>query len=310
MQAQNNIKPFIKWVGGKTQIINNILSEFPKNIDNYYEIFLGGGSVLFSLLENIRDGNIKLSGNIYAYDINEVLINIYLNIQKNPQELYTEIKKLVDEYNNIEEVKESKEDKEYKNSDSLEEAKESKEKYYYWIRKQYNQQIKINKKSILICAMFIFLNKTCFRGVYRMGPNGFNVPFGNYKNPEIVNKEHILKISDLIKNVVFECRDFRHSLEQKFNKNDFIYLDPPYYPEKKTSFVKYSENGFNNDDHESLFNTLVKTKTKFVMSNSNVKYVLDFFNNDKYNIKSVLCKRTINSKNPESKTTEIIISRK
>jgi DNA adenine methylase len=168
--------------------------------------------------------------------------------------------------------------------------------------------------------MFIFLNKTCFRGLFRVGPNGFNVPFGNYLKPEILNKQHLYEIHDLIQNVVFECCDFRLSLMNIDSKtsssssDDFIYLDPPYAPENATSFVKYNENGFPKESHLDLFNCihdLTKINKKIMMSNADVSLVRENFMNDNdkknYNITSILCKRAINAKNPEAKAKEVII---
>jgi DNA adenine methylase len=154
--------------------------------------------------------------------------------------------------------------------------------------------------------MFIFLNKTCFRGLYREGPNGFNVPYGNYKNPNILNKEHLKNINKLIKNVKFKNYDYKKSFTN-IKKNDFIYLDPPYAPENETSFVKYNKNGFNIDEHKNLFKLCNQLNEKFIMSNSNVKLVIDNFNNNKFNIHTIECKRRINSKKPQTKTNEVII---
>jgi DNA adenine methylase len=215
----NNVpKPILKWVGGKTQIIDKIIINFPLEINNYYEPFLGGGSVLLTLLTYI-------------------------------------------------------------------------------------------KNDIIGSAMFIFLNKTCFRGVFRIGPNGFNVPYGHYNNPEIINKEHLEEIHNLIQNVIFKYCDYNTSLIN-IEVNDFIYLDPPYVPEKETSFVKYTLNGFNIENHNNLFtliHKLTEENKKLLLSNSDVKLVRENFTSEKYNITSILCKRSINSKNPESKTNEVLI---
>jgi DNA adenine methylase len=302
-------KPIIKWVGGKTQILDIILEDFPKEIDNYYEIFIGGGSVLIGLLQEIKNKKIKVNEKIHAYDINEPLIFVYKNIQNNHNELYNKIQEIIIEFNNIDIDGEIIN----RNSTNLEEALTSKESYYYWIRKSYNKLTSEEKKSILGSSYFIFLNKTCFRGLFRVGPNGFNVPYGNYKNPEIINKSHLDEIHLLIKDVLFECCDYKLILNKiniNFNKNDFIYADPPYAPENEKSFVKYSEHGFNEAEHLKLFeiyNTLNNKKIKLMMSNADVKLVRDNFKLDKFNIKSILCKRSINSKNPESKTNEVII---
>ncbi len=156
--------------------------------------------------------------------------------------------------------------------------------------------------------MFIFLNKTCFRGIFRLGPNGFNVPYGHYNNPEIINKEHLNEIHKLIQNVIFECCDYNISLKNVV-LNDYIYLDPPYAPEINTSFVGYTENGFNIDNHKNLFNLIHKlTETnKIMLSNADVSLIRDNFPAKKYNILSILCKRAINSKKPNAKAKEVII---
>ncbi len=295
-------KPILKWVGGKTQIINSIINNFPKEINNYHDIFLGGGSVLFSLLSYSKNNIIKINGKIYAYDLNEPLIYVYKNIQLNHNELYIEIEKLINEFNDCNE-----DDDINRNPKDIIEAKKCKENYYYWIRKNYNNLS--DKKTIAASAMFIFLNKTCFRGLFRLGPNGFNVPYGNYKNPEIINREHLNNISELIRNVIFECCDFSISLN-KLQENDFVYLDPPYAPEKDKSFVSYTENGFNLDNHKLLFSLIHKLSDKnykIIMSNSDVPLIHENFKSDKYRIDSILCKRCINSKKPDSKTKEVII---
>ncbi|ADO67381.1 putative DNA N6-adenine methyltransferase [Cafeteria roenbergensis virus] len=155
--------------------------------------------------------------------------------------------------------------------------------------------------------MFIFLNKTCFRGVFRVGLNGFNVPYGHYNNPEIINKEHLDEIHSLIQNVIFKCSDFNTSLNT-VEPDDYVYLDPPYAPETDTSFVGYTKNGFNINNHNDLFkliHKLTRTNKKMMLSNADASLVRTNFINEKYNILSILCKRTINSKNPKAK--EVII---
>jgi DNA adenine methylase len=296
-------KPILKWVGGKTQILDKLIVEFPTEINNYREIFLGGGSVLLTLLSYVKNGVIKIHGNIYAYDLNEPLIYIYKHIQTNHTELYDEIQHLITEFNSCGDGELNRTPK------NIDEAKISKENYYYWIRTEYNKLNLTDKKSQKGSAMFIFLNKTCFRGVFRVGPKGFNVPYGHYNNPEIINQEHLNEIHQLIQNVIFECCDFNTSLNN-IEPNDYVYLDPPYAPETDTSFVGYTENGFNIDNHNNLFeliHKLTETKKKMMLSNSDVSLVRDNFTNEKYNITSILCKRAINSKNPEAKAKEVII---
>jgi len=297
-------KPILKWVGGKTQILDKLIVEFPTNINNYREIFLGGGSVLLTLLSYVKNGIIKIHGNIYAYDLNEPLVYIYKNIQSNHNELYNQILQLITEFNSCGDGEINRIPK------NIDEAKVAKENYYYWIRSEYNKLSFTDKKTIIGSAMFIFLNKTCFRGVFRVGPKGFNVPYGHYNNnPEIINKEHLDEIHELIQNVIFECSDFNTSLNN-IEPNDYVYLDPPYAPETDTSFVGYTENGFNIDNHNNLFkliHKLTETNKKMMLSNADVSFVRDNFTSKKYKITSILCKRAINSKNPESKAKEVII---
>jgi len=296
-------KPILKWVGGKTQILDKLMTDFPIEINNYREIFLGGGSVLLALLSYVKNGAIKIHGNIYAYDLNEPLIYIYKNIQSRHNELYDSLVNIITEFNDCGNGEINRKPV------NIEEAKLAKENYYYWIRSEYNKLCLIDKRCILCSAMFIFLNKTCFRGVFRVGPNGFNVPYGHYNNPEIINKEHLDEIRDLIQNVIFECSDFSISLE-KIETDDFIYLDPPYAPETDTSFVGYTENGFNIEQHNHLFkriHSLTDANKKIMLSNADVGLVRSNFTTEKYSISSILCKRSINSKNPEAKTREVII---
>jgi len=297
-------KPILKWVGGKTQIMNELVKNFPTEMNNYREIFLGGGSVLLNLLSNVKKGIIKVEGDIYAYDLNESLIYVYKNIQINHDELYNEIKKILKDFN---ECGDGEINRVPKNKD---EAKIAKENFFYWIRSAYNKLSSDDKKTIKGSAMFIFLNKTCFRGVFRVGPKGFNVPYGHYKNPEIINKDHLDKIHALIQGVIFTCSDFKESL-LKVESNDFVYLDPPYAPETDKSFVGYTENGFKIENHNKLFkmiHELTETNKKIMLSNSDVNLVRENFLNEKYKVVSILCKRSINSKNPESKAKEVIIT--
>ena len=297
-------KPILKWVGGKTQIIDKLIMNFPVHINNYREAFLGGGSVLFALLSFVKSGIIKIEGSVFAYDLNEPLINIYKNIQMRHIELYDTLQTIIAEFNNcgMGEVVN-------RTPVNIEEAKTAKENYYYWIRSKYNKLCLNDKNDILGSAMFIFLNKTCFRGVFRVGPNGFNVPYGHYNNPEIINKEHLEEIHSLLQNVIFECCDFHTTLANVLH-NDFVYLDPPYAPETNTSFVGYTPNGFNIENHKDLFNlihNLTDANNKIMLSNADVSLVRDNFTNEKYKTLAILCKRSINSKNPGAKANEVII---
>jgi DNA adenine methylase len=298
--AQNIQKPFLKWVGGKTQLINEVTGKFPNKINNYHEIFLGGGSVLFALLSLQKEEKIEIKGQIYAYDLNESLINIYKNIQTNSEELFEYMEKYWKEYDEITGCEVNRKPK------TKEDSKTSKESYYYWVRNSFNN---MNKSLAERSAIFIFLNKTCFRGLYREGPNGFNVPYGHYKKtPSMIKKEELYKISELIKDVIFQCRDFDESIS-KVNKGDTMYLDPPYAPENSKSFVGYTTDGFSIEMHNKLFKKIIekdKSGVTFILSNSKVDMVIHYFKD--YKTEHVVARRAINSKNPESKTTEVIIN--
>ena len=288
------MKPIIKWVGGKTQILDKVLGTFPREINNYHELFVGGGSVLFGVLSN---KDITVNGKVYAYDKNEKLINMYRQIQANPRDVHEHLLELFITYDTRTGTEVNR--KPQTEQDGL----TSKESYYYWMRKKYNDLI---PDTPIHAATLIFLNKTCFRGVYREGPNGFNVPYGHYKStPLVVPLDELVKIQDLIKNVIFKWCDFRDAFEQSVIGGDFIYADPPYAPENIKSFVGYTKDGFIMDDHIDLFNLLKNSKITFTMSNAKVELVTNNF--EGYTIKDVSARRAIHSKNPAALTTEVLV---
>ena len=302
-------KPVIKWVGGKSQILSTVLEMFPKEMNNYHEPFLGGGSVLIGLLMKQREGQVQISGNIYASDLNLALVSVYKNIQTYPHALIEELKTLITGY---EQAKQQEGTIPIINraASTIEEAMTSEESYYYYIRKKYNALSQAEKMSAIASAMFIFMNKTCFRGVYREGPNGFNVPFGHYANPGIMDENHILFISELVKDVVFAHAPCNESLSHLL-AGDFVYLDPPYAPENDKSFVSYNACGFNLSEHENLFGQCLQMKeknVKFVLSNSDVPIVKLAFSEPLYKTKIVSCRRAINSTDPAAKTNEVLIN--
>lgn len=297
----NLVKPFMKWVGGKTQIIGEVMALFPKEMNNYHEPFLGGGSVLFALLAHVRNGTIKVSGKIHASDLNSNLISLYQNIQSDPDGIIAEVRKLSDEF------AECRAEPVNRKAATLEAALGSPESYYFWTRARFNALQ--DRTSLEASAMLLFMNKTCFRGVYREGPNGFNVPFGNYKNPCILDADHIRTVSALIKDVVFTHCAFDACLS-KIEPGDFVYLDPPYAPETGTSFVSYTSDGFNLDDHNRLFKLCAEMKAKnvrMVISNADVQLVRDAFPSPAYTTKIISCRRAINSKEPDARTNEVLI---
>ena len=279
--------PVIKWAGGKTQLLPIINERLPNdlhNIETYIEPFIGGGSVLFNIVPRLQ--NVK---NIYINDLNHKLINVYNVIKDKPNELINLLKSLKDEYN----------------------SSQDKESYYYNIRNKFNEYL-YTKDSIdpLYAAYFIFLNKTCFNGLYRENSNGyFNVPW-NRRNTNIAIYDHdnIININTLFNeynvNILTGTYD---ELFENININDysksFIYFDPPYRPLSKSGFISYTKNGFNDDDQRniaSIFDTLSDNHAYCMMSNSDPKNTNtndNFFDDlyQKYNIERIYANRCINS---------------
>ena len=276
------MKPFIKWVGGKTQILDGVLQRFPKEINNYYEPFLGGGSVLIGILS---DKTINIKGKVVASDINPHLISLYKKVQENPKELLKNFNEIVEEYSKCPQEKGDRKPQ------SIEEAMTSKESYYYWIRYKFNIEH--------LPEQFVFLNKTCFRGLHREGPNGFNVPFGHYKSLPTLDENNLLKVSKLFENVKFICQSFEPNVVQ----GDFVYMDPPYAPVNATSFTAYTKNEFN---HNVFFTSIRNLKCRWLLSNADVTFVRDAFVGCPTDV--IECRRAINSKDPASKINEVLIS--
>lgn len=287
------MKPFLKWVGGKSQIIESVMGRFPKSMNNYHEIFLGGGSVLFALLSS----DIEIRGSINAYDYNYPLICTYRNLQKKPRSFYNAITILIDKYNSFPAEVETSQNKPKSISDV-----NCKESYYYYVRIKYNTT---EDKSTPECsAMFVFLNKLCFRGLYREGPNGFNVPFGHYKSPTIITAKDISRVHKIIQKVNFIHANCTESLLLP-QEGDFVYLDPPYAPTDEKSFVNYTSDGFGAGMHTKLFELTKALPTKFLMSNSDSTLVTETFS--EYTIEKIPARRAINSKSPGSTVLEVLI---
>ena len=295
-------KPPLKWVGGKTQIIDKVLETFPREITNYHEPFLGGGSVLLAVLAYCQQKLLYISGSIYASDVNPRVIHLYQNIQGKVDELIVELKRLITNC--------PKEEGEiHRAPTTLEESRTSPESYYYWLRQQFNQTPK-DSVEVSHSAMFLYLNKTCFRGVYREGPNGFNVPFGHYKNPGIFEEEALRSLSTLLQGVVFRCQPFQESLAI-VNEHDFVYMDPPYAPEQANSFVGYTSAGFGLADHADLFQQckqMADLHIQWTMSNADVDLVKKEFISPAFTTMIIDCRRAIHSTKPDTKTKEVLIS--
>ena len=278
------VKPFVKWAGGKNSLIPQITKYYPfelKNgfIERYIEPFVGGGAVLIDILQKYE---IKEA---YAFDINIDLINCYNVIKNNVEELINEL------------------DKKEKNFIALND--EERQNYFYDIRAEYNSYKLNDKLDVKRASEFIFLNRTCFNGLYRVNKDGkFNVPCGKYKNPTICDSNNLRNLSELIKNVIFEYGDYRKS-EKYVNNNTFVYFDPPYRPLSATSgFTSYTKEDFNDENQKELadfYKELDLKNAKLMLSNSNPKNTNkeDNFFEDIYkgfNINEVSAKRMINSK--------------
>jgi len=299
--------------------MDDVLAGFPREINNYYEPFLGGGSVLIAFLKNVKDGGKKLNGNVYASDLNADLISFYKNIQSRCDEFIAELRKMCDEFASIQGGGGGGGDEVVnRNPASKEEAMMSQESYYYWTRAKFNELLLLlsgnaeERKTPLASAMLLFLNKTCFRGVYREGPNGFNVPFGHNKNPGIIDEENIRFVSGLIKDVVFTHCSFKSNPYLCLGKEgDFVYLDPPYAPETEKSFVGYTKDGFDLECHKELFkmcHEMTEKRVRILLSNADVKLVRDAFPLPLYTTRVISCRRAIHSKEPDSRTNEVLIA--
>jgi len=261
-----DIPTFVKWAGGKTQLIKQYIPLFPskKNIKRYFEPMIGSGAVFFYIRQTYNPEFSMIS------DINNDLINLYLQIRDNVDEIITLLK-----------IHKSK-------------HKINPKEYYYKMRKKYNStEDNLEKSSLLL-----YLNKTCYNGLYRVNSKGeFNVPFGRYKNPAILQEEKLRLASSLLEGTIIKAIPFEKILD--FAKpNDFIYFDPPYYPLSETSsFTSYQKNTFLEEEQKKLakaFKKLDKKNCKTMLSNSDTDLIRNLYNG--YNIKVVRAKRMISCK--------------
>lgn len=278
----NLVKPFLKWAGGKTQLLGQIEQNLPHILSNdkftYVEPFVGSGAVLFWILQNFP--NLKKA---IINDINEDLINTYQTIAENPKNLISILEILQEDFHNLE----SDEDK--------------KKEYYYQVRKKFNDR---KSSKIEQSALFIFLNRTCFNGLYRVNrKNEYNVPMGSYKRPTICDTKNILAVSEILQKVEILCGDFEQTFDY-VTENTFFYFDPPYKPLSETSnFNTYVQDIFDDNEQIRLKNFCAKLDKygyQWIVSNSDVKNynVENHFFDDLYSdfqIKRVLAKRNINS---------------
>jgi DNA adenine methylase len=240
-------KPFLKWAGGKTQLLDEIVARLPQGlktgeIDTYIEPFVGGGAVFFYIAQNYTNLN-----RFYLLDINQDLINCYNAIKTSAESIIDDLRTLERKY--------------------LAKKNSSRKNFYYHIRTEFNAD-----RSP---AKLIFLNKTCYNGLYRVNKEDqFNVPFGDYKNPTICDEDNLLNVSSILQNAEIICGDFTDS-EKYIDNHTFVYFDPPYRPLSPTAgFTSYSKEDFNEKDQVRLaeFCKSIDSKgAKFLLSNSDPK---------------------------------------
>lgn len=270
------IMPIVKWVGGKRQLLKDIDSVLPKSFNIYFEPFLGGGAVLFHIQPKKAIVN----------DLNKELINTYNVVKKNVDELIIDLAR-----------------------------HENTSEYFYALRDIDREELYNQKSDIEKASRFLYLNKTCYNGLYRVNNSGqFNSPFGNYKNPNIVNAPTLKAVSNYLNNndIRFYNLDFEEILKMA-NKGDFVYLDPPYDPISITSnFTGYNETGFNRESQNRLklmCDELDKKGVKFLLSNSATDFIINLYSENKnFIIKEISANRYINCQaNKRGSVKEVLI---
>ena len=256
-------KPLLKWAGGKRQLLPHLLKLVPQDFNTYFEPFLGGGAVFFSLKEKGIAGKAVLS------DRNRRLYIFYKAVKENPEAL-------VDSLHSIEFGNNSQD--------------------YYKARDKYNS-LHEGEDDVLQATLLMYLNRHCFNGLYRVNSRGeFNVPFGKYLNPRIPMESHIMEISRALEDAVLLNEDFEEILT-KAGDGDFVYLDPPYEPVSRTSkFTDYDPAGFDFEEQMRLAAAIRKLDNKgvkFILSNSSVDHIEELYS--EFNIQRAYARRSINS---------------
>lgn len=288
-------KPFLKWAGGKGQLLYEIQKYYPFNdgkTTKYAEPFVGGGAVLFDIL---RKFDLE---EIYISDINKELMNCYITVRDNIDDLIDILYSMQEEYLKLD--------------------NDNRRLYYTNVRNEFNNDITEKNKNIKKAALMIFLNKTCFNGLYRVNKKGkFNVPIGSYKNPLICDEENLRAVSQKLQNVKIICGDYKESANF-IDEKTFVYFDPPYRPIAETaSFTAYTENLFNDEEQIELarfVDDMHQKGAKIVVSNSDPKNTNaddNFFDviYSKHTINRVEANRMINSKGASrGKIKELLIS--
>jgi DNA adenine methylase len=274
-----SLRPFLKWAGGKSQLISQYISYFPQSFATYYEPFLGGGAVFFYLY-----GAAKNSGSLKKFpavltDINPEIVNVYCCVRDRVEEL---IELLAQHQAN------------------------HGQDHYYRVR------ARLTGTPVEMAARLIYLNKTCFNGLYRENSKGeFNVPMGKYKNPTICHAELLRVVSDSLQSVKIEVRPFDAVLDFAKTGEDFVYFDPPYHPLSNTSnFTSYSRSSFNEKDQIRLRDTfaeLAQRGVKVMLSNSDCLFIRELYQD--FHIYEILAARAINSKaEKRGKITELLVT--
>lgn len=273
--SNSNIAPFVKWAGGKRQLLAQIRERMPESFNNYYEPFVGGGAVIFDLL--------PISAVIN--DINKALVNAY--------------KQICDASDNF--LKKLKELDEAMWTDGKE--------YYYFLREHYNDKLMREEFDVELAALFVFINKHCFNGLYRVNGKGlFNVPYNNSRNASC-DEDTIKAISEYLKNVTILEGDFQIAC-QNAKKGDFIFIDSPYAPLNPTSFESYTKEGFDIESHKrlaDLYDELTARGCYCMLTNHNTELIKELYGNKGYNIDVVSVKRMINSDATNRVGKEVII---
>lgn len=269
------IAPFVKWAGGKRQLLTQIKERMPENYNKYYEPFVGGGAVTFELLPE----------NAVINDINKALINAYKKIADKPKEFLKQIKKLD------------------------EQMWEDGKAYYYSLREHYNDKLMKEEFDIELAALFVFINKHCFNGLYRVNGKGlFNVPYNNSRRKSY-DEDMIMAISEYLKNVTIMEGDFQAACKEA-KRGDFVFIDSPYAPLNPTSFESYTKEGFDVESHKrlaALFNELTERGCYCMLTNHNTDLINELYSNKGYKIDVVTVKRMINSDATNRVGEEVII---
>ena len=269
------VSPFVKWAGGKRQLLAQIRERMPREYNRYYEPFIGGGAVVFDLLPE----------NALINDINEALINAYVQIRENVDSFLANINRI----------------------DSA--IGEDGKAYYYSMRNLYNMKLEKMEYDIELAALFVFLNKHCFNGLYRVNSKGlFNVPYNNSKRVSY-DEESIRMTSDYLKRVTITTGDFEDACRNA-GRGDFVFLDSPYAPLNPTSFESYTKEGFTLESHERrarLYDELTERGCYCMLTNHNTELIEQLYGNKGYTISVVNVKRMINSDANNRKGQEVII---